>query len=348
MQTPVKDARTAQAAAQGSQRPPGLVHGLQELLNTARKAENRLHKVHLAKERAAEQWRLYQQGLKDAWMKEHLKYNKNVERLDRDLQEATVDQEKAYQAVRQAWTEGMPAQPDDAMGARAEETWDRLQANWAQEDEATLQSVLQRAVSMTEPGVSHPGAVRQLRPELVKLLSHFSANAPWEGPPGLGQGSGMPGPATGPPPSGATSTSPLPPTDVPVVEAANNVAPTTSATGRLQGDMQVSPSHPGQREHRGGRVPTSVEPPRQGIKPATMAHAQPDRPQGPGLSEKLNKRREAELTKAMQPFGSKAGLVPPVPPDTSQVNLAEGDTDEEMDGSKEREGAPSPGLGRMG
>ena len=78
------------------------VHDLQELLNMARKAEQRTMRLQKFKTKAAEQWQLYQQSLKDTWMKEHAKFLRDLERRERELQEATHDQNRAFQAVRHA------------------------------------------------------------------------------------------------------------------------------------------------------------------------------------------------------------------------------------------------------
>ena len=352
MTLPVREGRSAHQETADSSRPTGLVHGPQELLNMTRKAENRLHRVQAAKTKAVAQWEKYQFRLKETWMKVHAKYNRNAEQLDRDIQEALSEQTKAFQAVRQAWLDGGVAMPDEFMGTRAEAEWDQLRNIWEQEDAALLQSVLHRAVTPTAQAQTQPGAGRQLRLELLQLPSYFGAQAPGTGsfgPPGLA--SEPPGmPAGGPPAMTNAPAQHGPPAVIPDGAAHTGapsvaVSPATPSKGGT--DMQVSPAHPGQCNLCLGRVPTTVEPPRQGVKPATMAPVPTEKLQGPLLATKPEKKRDEMRSQALRPFGA------PVPTSAASdqavhVHINDGDTDEEMNAADKPDNVHSPGLGRMG
>ncbi|CAE7394565.1 hypothetical protein AK812_SmicGene41701 [Symbiodinium microadriaticum] len=85
---------------------PGRSHGLQELLNSARKAEIKLQKLIRAKDRAADQWEAFQKRLKESFIKEQSRFHKNGMRLDRDIAEATAEQDRAYEAIQQSVLRG--------------------------------------------------------------------------------------------------------------------------------------------------------------------------------------------------------------------------------------------------
>ena len=71
--------------------------------------------------------------------------------------------------------------------------------------------------------------------------------------------------------------------------------------------------HTGQRDHRQARVPTELEPPREGIKEATKTPPQKDQPGG-ALAKKLEARRAQELNapapSALHPFRVQTTPIP--------------------------------------
>ena len=329
----------------------GLVHDLQELLNAARKTENRLSKLQNGRAKVAEKWQLYQQKLKDAWMKEHGRFLRDTERLDRDIQEAAQEQGRAFQAVRQAWTQASQG-PSVPMETSAEGQWEQLRNGWEQEDGAQLQAILQRATGVPLPGPSMDQQ-RQLKPELVQLLAHFGAGA-------VANGFG------GPPPGLSSTSSDVPMSVGPMVPpgfggdlaAPSATAPTDPAmafnpgasTSKLVGDASTSPHHPGQRDLGAGRTPTTEAPPRKDVKSATRTQPTVDTLQGPGLAEKLDKKREHASGAALRPFGLPGPTDHPPPPvpvhNLSSTTSQDKESDDELD-SASPPGHPSPGLGRM-
>ncbi|OLQ05525.1 hypothetical protein AK812_SmicGene11286 [Symbiodinium microadriaticum] len=151
----------------------GFVHDLQELLNIARKAEQKTLRLQKFKAKASEQWQMYQQSLKDAWLKEHARFLRDAERRDRELQEAAHDQQRAFQAVRQAWMQSGGAANTDT-GSSLDDQWEKMRQGWEREDGVQLQSILQRAVAPPLPAEA-PNSMKQLRPEFVQFLSSFGA-----------------------------------------------------------------------------------------------------------------------------------------------------------------------------
>ena len=124
----------------------GRLHGLQELLNAARKAEIKLQKLIRAKDRAADQWEAFQKGLKESFIKEQSRFHKNGMRLDRDIAEATSEQDRAYEAIQQSVLRGGEA-PDSSMSNDdAEACWDRMRSGWEQDEGESMDQVLRRAV----------------------------------------------------------------------------------------------------------------------------------------------------------------------------------------------------------
>ncbi|CAE7740428.1 hypothetical protein AK812_SmicGene37930 [Symbiodinium microadriaticum] len=314
----------------------GLVHDLQELLNAARKTENRLSKLQNGRAKVAEKWQLYQQKLKDAWMKEHGRFLRDTERLDRDIQEAAQEQGRAFQAVRQAWTQASQG-PSVPMETSAEGQWEQLRNGWEQEDGAQLQAILQRATGVPLPGPSMDQQ-RQLKPELVQLLAHFGAGA-------VANGFG------GPPPGLSSTSSDVPMSVGPMVPpgfggdlaAPSATAPTDPAmafnpgasTSKLVGDASTSPHHPGQRDLGAGRTPTTEAPPRKDVKSATRTQPTVDTLQGPGLAEKLDKKREHASGAALRPFGLPGPTDHPPPPvpvhNLSSTTSQDKESDDELD-----------------
>ena len=249
----------------------GRSHGLQELLNTARKAEIKLQKLIRAKDRAADQWEAFQKGLKESFLKEQSRFNKNGIRLDRDIEEATAEQDRAYEAIQQSVLRGGEGLDSSMGNADADESWDRMRSGWEQDEGESMDQVLRRAVQAPRTAASE--AMRKLSPEMQQLLLSFGAIPPWAAGAHV-SGAGATRTVQGYVPSkdSANAAPDAPP-------EAHSGAPSASALPADPGqacpshgraDMQISPAHPGQRDMSRPRVPTSVEQPRPDIKAATM------------------------------------------------------------------------------
>ncbi|CAE7947003.1 unnamed protein product, partial [Symbiodinium sp. KB8] len=314
----------------------GRSHGLQGLLNAARKAELRLQKLLRAKERAAEQWETFQRGLKDSFIKEQTRYNKNGAKLDRDIAEATAEQDKAYEDIQQSVLRGGEVPDAPMAAAEAEASWDRMRSGWENEDADAMSHVLRRAVEA--PRTAASVAMRQLNPAVQELLVSLGAIPAWAASAQAGGDLRAPiAPQVPVAPEASHA-------DGPVLPSTSTAPSETRSGAPHQGkaDMQISPAHPGQRDMTAARVPTTVEAPRPGIKAATMAPTTAGAPHSL-LADKLDAKRAHAKSQAMQPFRG-GGAPPPGNADGSAVPV-EDPSDQEMDGADAKDGPQSPGLG---
>ncbi|CAE7564448.1 unnamed protein product [Symbiodinium necroappetens] len=312
----------------------GRSHGLQGLLNAARKAELRLQKLLRAKDRAAEQWETFQRGLKDSFIKEQTRFNKNGARLDREIAEATVEQDKAYEDIQQSVLRG--GEPPDApmAAAEAEASWDRMRNGWENEDADAMSHVLRRAVEAPRTAASN--AMRQLTPAMQELLVSFGAIPAWAASARAGGDLRAP---LAPQVPAAPKTSHPDGSGLPSTSAApSETRQATPHQGKA--DMQISPAHPGQRDMAAARVPTAVEAPRPGIKAATMAPTAAGTPHSL-LADKLDAKRANAKPHAMQPFRG-GGAPLPGNVDGSAVPV-EDPSDQEMNEADVKDGPQSPG-----
>ena len=295
--------------AQTASRPVGRAHGIQGLLNQARKAEIRLGKLEKAKAKTAKQWQAFQQGLKDSFIKEQARFQKHSAQLEQEIQEATQEQEKAYQVVRQAFLGGMPGsmQVDQEEGV-AEEQWSRMRASWEQEDDAYLRDIIGRRPT---PAVPAPPAERMLSPEIQQLLAFFSAqNFPLGGVPPAHMAAPGTGPGMSPP--GLTMTMPCGQAPATAPPAPAPGPPTTPAPmGPVQAENAVDPSgHPamtsatddgatadGGTGPAGGKARRALSSSGLPKRHCVKTHTKPVSPLSgrPALAEKLANRREAAL-----------------------------------------------------
>ncbi|OLP92715.1 hypothetical protein AK812_SmicGene25476 [Symbiodinium microadriaticum] len=152
-------------------RPRGRVHGIQHLLNAARKAELKVHRLQAAKTRREDQWSAFNKGLKESFLREQSKFQRDSLKADQDIQEAMTEQDRAYQIVRAAFLGDGPPPDVEMVPDAQDEQWDQLKAGWAQEDDVYLQDIISR--STAQP--SRPLQPRQLSPEVLEMLSHFGA-----------------------------------------------------------------------------------------------------------------------------------------------------------------------------
>ncbi|CAE7228212.1 SLC38A6 [Symbiodinium microadriaticum] len=125
---PQRDA-SGSALALAPARPTGRVQNVQGLLNLARKAEVKLAKLEKSKTKAQAQWQAFQDGLKESYLREQARFQKHSAQLDADITEASQEQEKAFQVVRQAFIGDLSgAMQIDAEGQSAEEQWTQMKS----------------------------------------------------------------------------------------------------------------------------------------------------------------------------------------------------------------------------
>ncbi|CAE7848430.1 unnamed protein product [Symbiodinium sp. KB8] len=309
---------TGSVLAMAPTRPTGRVQSVQGLLNLARKAEVKLAKLEKSKTRAQAQWQAFQEGLKDSYLREQARFQKHTAQLEADIAEASVEQEKAFQVVRQAFVgDSSGAMQIDADGQSAEERWTQMRSSWEQEDDAYLRDIINGRPGV--PAQARTPAERMLSPEIQQLLAHFGAQcfpgggcfpaamvAPNAGtPPGLSGVSHVPQGATPTP----TTTSMPPPhmtTDPGQADGAGPVGHVPSpapmeglgADGHppsAEADAELPAEGPtGPAGHKARRaLGQSGLPVRQTIK----THTKPTSPLAgrPALAEKLAQKREAAL-----------------------------------------------------
>ena len=172
MPPPAKDDPKVAATALAAQPPRGRVHGIQHLLNAARKAELKVHKLQAGKARREDQWEAFNKGLKESFLREQSRFQKDAQRTEQEIRDAVMEQEQAYQTVRAAFLgEPLPGEDSDMTVDTSEEQWDSMRASWAQEDDAYLRGIIDRA----KPPAAAPQIERQLSPDILQMLSHFGA-----------------------------------------------------------------------------------------------------------------------------------------------------------------------------
>ena len=76
--------------------------GVQRILNSFRKAENKTRKIEGLKEELDAKWEAFQQSLKDSYMKERKKYQEKVARFTTDMEEVQQAKEDAIQELKDA------------------------------------------------------------------------------------------------------------------------------------------------------------------------------------------------------------------------------------------------------
>ena len=176
----------------------GRAQGVQTLLNPARKAEQKLQKLHATKARLASQFNAFLRGLKKSFVKELTKFQSDNAKIAQAIEEAETEQERTFEMVRTAILGGAADLPDQRQPTPAENMWDQLRTTWEQEDGALLQEVMRGGRASAPPAAP----ARQLSPDAQQLLAFFGAtNAPFAAPqaPPAHPGSGaVPGPLPSP------------------------------------------------------------------------------------------------------------------------------------------------------
>ena len=94
----------------------GLVQGLQKAVNSARKAEGRVKRIHAERAERQQQWAAWEQELRRTSAKERARYAAALARLDGELKDAMKQQAEARLVLRQAASGEIhqePAEPQD-------------------------------------------------------------------------------------------------------------------------------------------------------------------------------------------------------------------------------------------
>ncbi|CAE7247502.1 unnamed protein product [Symbiodinium sp. CCMP2592] len=143
--------RAAKGAAKGNGPPledpePGSVMGVQPVLNLARKAELKVQRLTAGRDKAHKQWAVYDEELKQTFLREKRKFTANMQRLDKEIAEALKAQDLARQAVYQT-VAGHAVPQVDANQEEEEMDWDRTREAWEQDDGSDLNGVLSRALA---------------------------------------------------------------------------------------------------------------------------------------------------------------------------------------------------------
>ncbi|OLQ02187.1 hypothetical protein AK812_SmicGene14995 [Symbiodinium microadriaticum] len=246
-----------QQSQQGTQRSAdtgNLVTDMQTALNSARKAETRVIKLHKAYEKAQEQWAAYEQMAKINFQRERRRFANDLERIEKEALDAEDLQEHTRAIVRQialreaaAAGKGLPARGSNTTDPQVS----ALFSSWAEEDGAALTGVFQRAFQgQTEapitPVRTHAAPPRTPAPS--RSAVHDTPKTEVNKDPYM---TATPVPA---PPAVSASTLPEP--------ATTGAPPPGLSPGQV-------PKHPGQRDMEATRVRTSEAPPRANIKAAT-------------------------------------------------------------------------------
>ncbi|CAE7947451.1 RPS25D, partial [Symbiodinium sp. KB8] len=306
--------------------PTGPMHGLQQLLNAARKAEQRVSKLHQQKEKAHLQWKAYDEKMKQEFLREKKKFGQNMERLDREISEALLLQEQARLRVF-----GVPATSSQDIAAPMEDedtSWEHARETWERESAQDLDGVMERAVAQARAAGLTPCTPVRARPVQAMTPNTRLVDTVGAGAPAL-----VVDPYLAAVPEAAPAPSFTPPGTAPC-----NAGRPPGLEAPLH--RQV-PKHPGQRDASVPRQPTSAGPPRNNIKDATKGPP-PQAASGLTLSEKLEMKRAAESQgRAMLPFGGAAHhaaamATTPAPSIVDDDN----DLDEEVDAEQEH----PPGL----
>ena len=307
---------------------------LQKAVNAARKAEHRLQKLVGDRKQAKEQWTLYTQKAKQAFIKEKTRHLKALDVFERDILVAQQAQQDARELI--CLIADGATLPVRAAEEAQDNEWEQMIVDWEEERRGITDGVVQRALQerrarMGPPAFPAETMSRGGGPDMASTQLHAQENVLGSAP--LKEAKPMYG-AASPSPPGTRST-PYPPTSPVLPKPSDDMM-------KEDLDRRTSPLHPGQRAHGQQRSFTDVEPPRQGVKEATKQP--PTKPDSGGatLRQKLEERRAQEIQgSAMQPFrvaspeeghpslGSPGGAKPSAPATApgpkSGVNILEDD-----------------------
>ena len=322
--TPVRETRYPSASADQFTRQ------VQNAVNGARKIDTRVAKLTEERQEKERRWKAYVAKSRNAFVTEYMKYQANMGRIDKELQEAQDSQKAAHQQVRGVAIGEMETTSTQAI---ASEEWD---------------DVMSSAISVEAPPDLDPDTVR-LAMQIMEQRRNGIA-VPHFG--GDGQ--------TTPPQRHTPSPIMTPP---PVRKADGYLAGQGNAPGA---PYSTSPGAAGVGTHLGAPMDTArpaeahvdtekapeahkavpPKPPKQ--RSPVKTHTKPERTACAGvpLSDKLDAKRKS----AMHPFGRP--LVPAAPEIAASLEV-EKETVEDLsdqereDAAPDGTGTPSPGFGKM-
>ncbi|CAE7243636.1 unnamed protein product [Symbiodinium sp. CCMP2592] len=301
--------RAAKGAAKGNAQPtedpePGSVMGVQPVLNLARKAELKVQRLLASRDKAHKQWAVYDEELKQTFLREKRKFTANMQRLDTELSEALKAQDLARQAVYQT-VAGHAVPKADANQEEAMD-WDRTREAWEQDDGSDLNGVLSRALA-------HAGASDGLSrlPSLHGRPQNMPPQTPAEP-----VGPNVAAPAFG----GGLPSDPF---SVPagmqaqILRMADEMRAASAVAGRTN-YTEAAMVDPYQTSPGGAylKAPApSVSPPAR-VGPydgPRQSDAKDDAGDAPSLEERVAQKRTSGARSAMRPFGLPPETPPPAP-----------------------------------
>ncbi|CAE7300654.1 unnamed protein product [Symbiodinium sp. CCMP2592] len=157
------------AAGRGKDAPDPegyLTAGLQDYINSTRKAEQRVRNLTATRAQKVKLWEKWQEDMKVSYLRELTRFEKAMRTLDADLEAAVGARDEARQAIRQhIQNEGHVAV--DA-GEEEEINWEDMTRQWRQEqqeqkDQDAPREVLRRAMKLQEaPSVAPPAVAPSL------------------------------------------------------------------------------------------------------------------------------------------------------------------------------------------
>ena len=138
-----------------------LVRDLQQLVNQARKAEQKVKRLVGEKATKASQWCQYERDIKEAFLKERQRHLDAVAHLEEEIAKALSAQDDARARVRAAAAGGDQAAPApaEASAGSVEDSWEAQVAAWeaeGQPNDAAFGAVLQRALQGATPAPATP------------------------------------------------------------------------------------------------------------------------------------------------------------------------------------------------
>ena len=126
-----------------------LVKGAQKLVNNLRKAETKVRKTEEELCHVAEQWSVFQEGLKKAFIKERGKYLEAMRTLKEEQETNLANQEEALNDLQDALSGNTAKAPveHEAPTMEEEQAWDALLQEGAEDDDMGLTDLLAGAMS---------------------------------------------------------------------------------------------------------------------------------------------------------------------------------------------------------
>ncbi|OLP77924.1 hypothetical protein AK812_SmicGene41963 [Symbiodinium microadriaticum] len=283
-----------------------VMNAVQRALTATRKADVKIRKLHEERERKDECWQQFVKDAKKAYAQQKRLYEEDLARIAKDL-ESTAEQGGQWaNRIKQLILHGAEALAPVASAADGPQDmeWEQLVASEETTDGATgfykeaLHAV--RQLSAPSPALSDRAIQSALMesalcrtPQRIAMPSRSPLPSsvlqqPCVAPVHHGALAGLEGDVYPSPPSlGGDGTSPV-----------------VSALGRMAMDTPPARVHPGQRDLSRPRTPTHTEPPRKGIKDATMQAPVSDKGDS-ALARRLEDRRTS-MRNAMMPFGGPA------------------------------------------